>query len=300
MDQDGQLEQLIKSIKSFKIGTFEKFGDALPGEIEGLRLNVALFGMTGSGKSALINTIFECLGFEAPAMTQATSCEGTRVLDCFPVPGSHVTFYDTAGFFHLGKIEEGELFRIIYGLEKPGDDLTRDAASAWKAAKGGLAAHRYEKPPIADQVHVVIWVISATDVRFEQGKYRENIDFVQHILKREIITIITVLTHDDEIQKRENPEAERKRLREAAMEVTGSDRRNVYFVVNSFGDPKDYSPVYKKCVMQVVEEALKCGERSVKMRQVYREGSKTTARKMRETKPQARKFKKPQENTFKE
>ena len=43
-------------------------------------------------------------------MTQATSCEGTRVLDSFPVPESHVTFYDTAGFFHLGEIEEGQCF----------------------------------------------------------------------------------------------------------------------------------------------------------------------------------------------
>ena len=103
--------------------------------------------------------------------------------------------YDNLKYYFM--FLTGELFRIIYGLEKPGDDLTRDAASAWKAAKGGLAAHKYEKPPIADQVHVVIWVISATDVRFEQGKYRENINFVQHILKRESKSLHSIFTKID-------------------------------------------------------------------------------------------------------
>lgn len=104
---DPGINRLIDEIKRFKIGTYENFSDALPGEIESLRLNVALMGITGSGKSALINTIFECLGFNSSAVTQDTSKEGTRKLDNFPLPGSHVTFYDTAGFFQLGKIEEG-------------------------------------------------------------------------------------------------------------------------------------------------------------------------------------------------
>lgn len=271
------ITRMIDEIKRYKIGTYENFSDALSGEIESLGLNVALMGITGSGKSALINTIFECLGFNSSAVTQDTAKEGTRKLDSFPLPGSQVTFYDTAGFFRLGKIEEGELFRIIYGLEKPGEDLTRDTTSKWKAMKGGVAAYKFEKPPVADQMHAVIWVMSAVDPRFEKGSYRENLAFVKHILNRENITIITVLTYDDEVAKKGNTDEERKRLREAAIEVTGSDRRNVFLIANSFRGPQDYSPIYKERVLQVVLKSLKCGELSVKMRQNERETHKAQA-----------------------
>ena len=105
---------MIDEIKRYKIGTYENFSDALSGEIESLGLNVALMGITGSGKSALINTIFECLGFNSSAVTQDTAKEGTRKLDSFPLPGSQVTFYDTAGFFRLGKIEEGIFLFISF------------------------------------------------------------------------------------------------------------------------------------------------------------------------------------------
>ena len=60
--------------------------------------------------------------------------------------------------------------------------MTRDQASAQKAADAGVGAHRLEKPPIADQMHVVLWVIKANDIRFEMGKYREIIKFVEHEL----------------------------------------------------------------------------------------------------------------------
>ena len=61
--------------------------------------------------------------------------------------------------------------------------MTRDQASAQKAAAAGVGAHRLEKPPIADQMHVVLWVIKANDIRFETGKYKEIIKFVEHELK---------------------------------------------------------------------------------------------------------------------
>lgn len=86
----------------------------------------------------------------------------------------HIFFYKT-----------GELFPILYGIERPGDDWKCGHASAQKAAAAGVGAHRLERPPIADQMHVVVWVIKANDIRFEQGKYREIINFVLHQLKRE-------------------------------------------------------------------------------------------------------------------
>ena len=85
--------------------------DALAGEMEGCRLNAALFGMTGSGKSALINTIFRSLGITLePAVTQSTGKEGTTILDSYVVPGTQFTLYDTRGFFELDKAEEGNFF----------------------------------------------------------------------------------------------------------------------------------------------------------------------------------------------
>ena len=63
--------------------------------------------------------------------------------------------------------------------------MYRDDSSAEKAAKGGVGAHGFERPPIADQMHVVVWVIKANDIRFEQGQYRELINFVLDRLKSE-------------------------------------------------------------------------------------------------------------------
>ena len=63
--------------------------------------------------------------------------------------------------------------------------MERDQASAQKAAAAGVGAHRLEKPPIADQMHVVLWVIKADDIRFQLGKYREIINFVQDQLNKE-------------------------------------------------------------------------------------------------------------------
>lgn len=91
------------------------------------------------------------------------------------------------------------------------------------------------------------------------------------------ITIITVLTYDDEVARKKNADDERKRLMEAAIEVTGSDRRNVFLIANSFSKAQDYPLVYKERVLQVVLKSLKCGELSVKMRQNKRETFKAKA-----------------------
>jgi len=277
--EDEEITQLCGRILEYKIGAYEKFHDALAGEMEGCRLNAALFGMTGSGKSALINTIFRSLGIALePAVTQSTGKEGTTILDSYVVPGTQFTLYDTRGFFELDKAEEGELFRILYGIERPGDNLTRDYTSTNKAEAAGAAACRLEKPPIADQMHVILWVIKANDIRFQTGKYREIIKFVQYQLRKATIKIITVITFDDEIAKKPNADEERERLKEAAIEVTGSDKKNGVFMIANSVRGQEYDSVYKKRVLEMLEQAAKCGERSIRMRQTTRESPKKQTR----------------------
>ena len=106
-----------------------------------------------------------------------------------------------------------------------------------------------------------------------------------------VITIITVITFDDEIQELPNPDEERRRLKEAAREVTGSEPRDVFLIANSIPD-QEFDPEYKKEVLKMLEQALKCGERSIKMRQVQRESPKRSI-----SEPQGRAEKPPVENT---
>ncbi|XP_078380063.1 uncharacterized protein LOC144663008 isoform X2 [Oculina patagonica] len=276
---EDDISQLCSRILDYKVGTYEDFHDALDSEMDGCSLNIALFGMTGSGKSALINTIFQSLDLDSePAVTQSMGKEGTKILETCVLPGNQITLYDTRGFFELNKTEEGELFRILFGIERAGDDLTRDYKSAQKAEAAGVGAHRLKRPPILDRIHVVLWVIKANDIRFQTGQYREIIKFVQDRLKQEIITIITVITFDDQIQKKPDADEERKKLKKAAIEVTGSDKKNVFFIANSVRGHKDHDSEYKKRVLEMLEQALKCGERSIRMRQSTRERPKKQAR----------------------
>ena len=78
-----------------------------------------------------------------------------------------------------------ELFRVLYGIVPPGEHIERGDWAKEMADKAGQAAHRLDKPPIADQVHVVLWVIKADDIRFVNDKYMDKFDFVRQILNRE-------------------------------------------------------------------------------------------------------------------
>ena len=76
--------------------------------------NIVLFGMTGCGKSALINTIFECLEMDIrPAVTQTTGREGTKILESCDLLPNNVTVYDARGFYYFAKTEEGRNFSVL-------------------------------------------------------------------------------------------------------------------------------------------------------------------------------------------
>ena len=70
----------------------------------------------------------------------------------------------------------------------------RGDRGAEKAATGGVGAHKLKKPPLADQMHVVLWVIKANDIRFERGIYSDIIKFVQHQAREqsELFTFLIV------------------------------------------------------------------------------------------------------------
>ena len=60
--------------------------------------------------------------------------------------------------------------------------MIRDYRSVEKAAAGGVGAYKLKKPPIADQMHVILWLIKANDLRFELGRYRDLMNFAQRQL----------------------------------------------------------------------------------------------------------------------
>ena len=102
-------DKLRLRILKYKVGDFAPLGfpDALDGEMEGIQLNVVLFGIAGAGKSALINTIFQIFEDRRPALEQSAGNEGTVLLENFCLT-PHITLYDTRGFMDFNNIEESK------------------------------------------------------------------------------------------------------------------------------------------------------------------------------------------------
>ena len=86
-----------------------------------------------------------------------------------------------------------------------------------------------------------------------------------------VITIVTVITHGDEIEKKDDPAAERESVKSLAREATGSIKPNTFLISNWLSENKEYDVTKKQEVLKMVRTALGCGERSVKMRQSKRE-----------------------------
>ena len=111
---------LKAKLKNYKAGSIEglhTFTDALEGEMEGMQIRIAVFGMTGTGKSSLVNTIWKSLyGKEStPAIEQSSGAEGTQILEDFhsrSAAGNQLggfVFNDTRGFnFDFSNAEESK------------------------------------------------------------------------------------------------------------------------------------------------------------------------------------------------
>ena len=115
---ESEIHTLREKLKNYKVGSIEglhSFSDALEGEMEGLQIRLAVFGMTGAGKSSLVNTIWKTLyGREnAPAIEQSSGAEGTQLLEDFHSQSGTeddrggFVFHDTRGFnFDFNRAEE--------------------------------------------------------------------------------------------------------------------------------------------------------------------------------------------------
>ena len=107
---EDEISLLRREVLDYNIGKYETFHDALEGEMEGCFINIVFFGMRGSGKSALINSIHKALDLnEEPAIIQTTGKDGTKTLGTFVLPGIPEKLYDTRGFFAMDFTEEGRL-----------------------------------------------------------------------------------------------------------------------------------------------------------------------------------------------
>ena len=121
----GEVRDLKAKLQNYQAGSIEglnSFKDAREGEMEGMQIKVAVFGMTGVGKSSLVNTIWKVLyGKEsAPAIEQASGGEGTQILEEFhsrSAPDSELggfVFSDTRGFnFDFNNAEESKLLSFL-------------------------------------------------------------------------------------------------------------------------------------------------------------------------------------------
>jgi len=126
---ESEIHHLKEKLKNYKAGSIEglnAFTDAAEGEMEGLQIRLAVFGITGAGKSSLVNTIWKTLyGKEsAPAIEQAAGGEGTQLLEDFSSRSGTenelggFVFSDTRGFNFDFNIAEESKYKVCVFYEK--------------------------------------------------------------------------------------------------------------------------------------------------------------------------------------
>ncbi|XP_031570349.1 uncharacterized protein LOC116304716 [Actinia tenebrosa] len=293
-------DKLKKKLLEYKAGSkigLENFTDAEQGEMDDFQIRIAIFGQTGTGKSALINTIYKVLlsPDELPeegevAIVQSAGGEGTSILEEF-FQERGFTVVDTRGFFDIdNELEETEFFRILYGTVKQGEEIDRQDRGQSQTARAGKGGYRLNKPPISHQVHVVLWVIKGDDVRVLNEDYHQKLNFVLHRLGRESITLLTVITHSDRIDSSKVEEVISK-----SREATKSLACHTFLVHNWIAGMSRLNAETEENVLTMLDTALECGERSVKIRQTKRRAEEIKAEKL-EREIERSKVRMPKEN----
>lgn len=68
---------------------------------------------------------------------------------------------------------------------KQGEEIDREDRGKSQAARAGKGGYKLNKPPLSQQVHVVLWVIKGDDIRLLNEEYEQKLNFVLHRLGRE-------------------------------------------------------------------------------------------------------------------
>ncbi|KAI8510463.1 hypothetical protein Bbelb_113790 [Branchiostoma belcheri] len=122
---------------------------------------------------------------------------------------------------------------------------------------------------LRDETHVVLWFVKASDPRLHTGAYRCHMDFLRQQLLRRGVGTMTILTHEDELGAQENTPAERKKLADAAREITGSIPDNTYFLTNLIKG-QTFSDENRLKVLEIIKRSLELSESTIKTRQTKR------------------------------
>ncbi|XP_078684622.1 uncharacterized protein LOC144918056 [Branchiostoma floridae x Branchiostoma belcheri] len=259
-----KINDLKTFLQAYELGNITKsFPDAEEGEMkefDGVR--IGLFGITGSGKSSFINSVVMALKDEdeGPAVIQSTGAEGTIILEALTITDGF-TLLDTRGFDLLGGDAEKEILAILNGDIK--DESGIDRKKTVKTSLTGVGT------VLRDETHVVLWFVKASDPRLHTGAYRCHMDFLRQQLLRRGVGTMTILTHEDELGAQENTPAERKKLADAAREITGSIPDNTYFLTNLIKG-QTFSDKNRLKVLEIIKRSLELSESTIKTRQTKR------------------------------
>ncbi|XP_078602571.1 uncharacterized protein LOC144876785 [Branchiostoma floridae x Branchiostoma japonicum] len=234
-------------------------------------VRVGLFGLTGSGKSSFVNTVVKCVEGkdEELAIVQSRGAEGTIVLDEFALGGGGpdkkpgFKLLDTRGFDVLGDDARKEMLAILNGDIRSGQVIDRARGEAIETSLTG------EDYKLNREIHVVLWFVKGTDPRLESGTYQSHMAFLKMQLIKRAMKTLTIITHDDELQRKGCTDQQRHNIAEQARAITGSDTDDTYFLTN-YTKGKPFSSDQEQQVLDVVKTALTAAEYTIRMRQSKR------------------------------
>ncbi|CAH1267095.1 Hypp3684 [Branchiostoma lanceolatum] len=265
-----EVETMQYFLQSYQTGQIVKdVPDARLGEMKNTVVRVGLFGLTGSGKSSFVNTVVKCVEGkdEELAIVQSSGAEGTILLEEFALGGGGPAkkpgfkLLDTRGFDVLGDDAHKEMLAILNGDIRSGQVIDRE-----KCMETSMSGEDYK---LSREVHVVLWFVKGSDPRLGSGSYQSHMAFLKMQLRKRTMKTLTIITHDDELQRKSCTDQQRRNIADQAREITGSDQNDTYFLTNNIkGGP--FPSEQEQHVLDIVKTALTAAEYTIRMRQSKR------------------------------